>query len=393
MLTGVRADRHGVIANGFYYRDRREVALWTGSNDVIEAPPLWGRLAGHDPPITSAAWHAQNIKGAEATYIITPAPVHQPDGSEKPWCYAKPPGLYEELLAELGGFPLQHYWGPLAGLASSEWIVRAASWVIGRYGPDFSYVYIPHLDYAMQKVGPDAPAATDALRELDGLVGEFFEAVSRTEAAENTAWLIAGEYAMTEVSGAVFPNRILREAGLLRVRESEDGEVIDFASSAAFAMVDHQFAHVFVQDASKVEAAAACFRGVDGIDAVLVDAGRGELHMDHPRSGEILLVSHDDRWLAYYWWLEDSSAPRFARTVDIHRKPGYDPVELFFDPATRSIPLDASLVKASHGVPCTGADHETVVIASDANLLAETGEPVRDTDLCGVILQAFDEIG
>ena len=138
-----------------------------------------------------------------------------------------------------------------------------------------------------------------------------------------------------------YPNRVLREAGLLAVREEPDGEHLDLEQSQAFAMVDHQFSHVFVADGDQQLAArvADLFRGQPGIAEVLVGTQRGRYNLEHPRSGEVILVSTPRSWQAYYWWPSDDRAPQFARTVDIHRKPGYDPMELYFDPATKSIPL------------------------------------------------------
>lgn len=391
MFTGQHPDRHGVIANGFYHRDRREVVFWVAFNDILEAPQLWTSLHANTPPITTALLCGQNIKRAAADYIITPAPIHQPDGTEKPWCYDKPEGLYERMMADLGGFPLHRYWGPMAGLPSSQWIVDAATWLLREEGPDFCHVYIPHLDYAAQKVGPNAKEAAEALREFDGLFGTFVEQVRALPDGENVEWIVAGEYAMTHVDMPLYPNRILREEAFLEVRQDDDGgERIDFQNSSAFAMVDHQFAHVFVQDPGKVRAVADCFQHQNGIDAVLVGEQRCEVHMDHPRSGEIILIARDHAWFAYYYWLADETAPGFARTVDIHRKPGYDPVELFFEPTTKSIPLDATLVKGSHGVPPTRHEHETVVLASDPKLLEGRSDPVSDTELHAMILDAFD---
>ncbi len=388
MLTGVGPDRHGVIANGFYHRDRHEVELWVARNDIYQAPQLWDAVAARGGGLTSAVWHAQNIKGAAADYICTPAPVHAPDGTTKPWCYAKPEGLYEQLVADLGHFPLQHYWGPLSNLESSKWIVEAALWLHRHHAPNFQYVYLPHLDYAAQRVGPDAPPAQQAVTELDDLLGHFVTEVSKLPGGDDVAWIVSGEYALTEVWCADFPNRVLREAGLLEVRSGDDGEHLDIAGSDAFAMVDHQFAHVYVKD-DRVEEVAELFTGTPGVATVAAGPDRAVLGIEHERAGEVILISEPDRWFAYYWWLDDAAAPGFARTVDIHRKPGYDPVELFFDPATRSIPLDASLVKGSHGAPALSKKQRTVIRTSEKGFLPDAQDPMSDTDVYGVLCKAL----
>jgi len=385
MWTGTGPGEHGVIANGFFHRERNEAAFWVGHNDVIAGEQIWTRL--HRAGKTSAVWHAQNIKGAAADFIVTPAPVHEADGTTRLWCYSKPEGLYAQLLAEFGHFPLQHYWGPLAGIQSSEWITKAAAWLQKRHAPNLSFVYLPHLDYAAQKFGPDSPQASAALAEFDRVVGQLVSELHSTVNGD-VAWVVASEYVMTRVDGAVFANRLLREAGLLAVHTDADGkERIDLAGCKAFALVDHQLAHVFLRGVDPWRAAEV-FRGVCGVDRVLVGGERRELDLEHPRSGDIVLISTSNSWFAYYWWLDDAAAPGFARTVDIHAKPGYDPVELFIDPATRNIPIDAALVRGSHGVPATSPRLEGALICAGAPGV-EPADLYRDTDMpnliCGIL--------
>jgi predicted AlkP superfamily pyrophosphatase or phosphodiesterase len=402
MLTGVPPARHGVIGNGFYHRDRHEVEFWVGRNEVIEAPQIWGvmKRAGKMPAVragrmpalptglTAAVWHAQNIKDAAADFVVTPAPIHEPDGTTKLWCYSKPDGLYEQLVADLGHFPLHQYWGPLAGIGSTQWILAGAQWLIARHNPNFHFIYLPHLDYAGQKLGPDSPQAADAVRQLDAELARFDAFLQQQPYYDELVIIAASEYVMTPVSGAVHPNRILRKAGLLRTRTTDDGEVIDFAGSRAFALVDHQFAHVYAQP-DAIDEIARIFERTPGISGVFAGSRRAEVGLDHPRSGEVVLISDEDRWLAYYWWLDDAAAPAFARTVDIHRKPGYDPVELFFDPRTKGIPLNADLVKGSHGVPAHASRHDGALIASRAGAGVESGRTYRDTDLFDLMLAAL----
>jgi predicted AlkP superfamily pyrophosphatase or phosphodiesterase len=388
MTTGKLPDEHGVIANGFHWRDRRGVEMWTSPSDCIEKPQIWDLLSHREPAFSTAVWFPLHSKGCEADYVCTPAPIHNPDGSESLWCYTRPIELYGELRDTLGHFPLQHFWGPMANVKSTAWILESAVHAARKWRPDFFYIYLPHLDYAAQRSGPDSILAAVAVQDLDRLLGRICGELREAYAAD-PLWLVAGEYAIAPVEHATYPNRVLREAGFLSIREAEDGEHLDLEKSRAFAMVDHQFSHVFVQsgDQEVVAKVADLFRGEQGFAEVLAGDQRRRYHMDHPRSGEVVLISTPDSWQAYYWWLSDDRAPRFARTVDIHRKPGYDPAELFFDIVSKSIPLDATLVRGSHGAPVAGHDQATVILSSHPGLLP--GTTMADTDVFGLVLRQY----
>jgi predicted AlkP superfamily pyrophosphatase or phosphodiesterase len=387
MTTGATPREHGVVANGFYWRDKREVEMWTAWNECIERPQIWDRLHGHDPAITSAVWFALHSKGCGADWVCTPAPIHNPDGSESLWCYTKPTEMYGVLRDQLGHFPLQHFWGPLANIKSSEWICDSAVAAAHQSRPNFFYIYLPHLDYAAQKAGPDSPAARKALGELDAALARLVSGLEDAFAPARPLWLVASEYTIGPVDHVVYPNRVLRSSGLLAVADGAEGEQLDLAGSRAWTLVDHQLGHVFVQEAADIDRAAALFRGREGIAEVLVGAERKKYDLDHPRAGEVILISAPNSWQAYYWWLADERAPKFARTVDIHRKPGYDPVELFVDMATRSIPLDASLVKGSHGAPAVDESQRGMLVASEKGVLV--GPAMADTDICELVLRQF----
>lgn len=388
MLTGKTPSEHGVIGNGFYWRESREIEMWTAWNDKILAPQIWDLLHERSPSLTSAVWFPMLSKGAGADYICMPKPVHNPDGSESLWCYTKPVELYGDLRDTYGHFPLQHFWGPLANIKSTEWIAQSGEYAARTFKPRFFYLYLPHLDYAAQKLGPDSDAALQAVRDLDVVLGNMFD--HYTEALGNVTWLVASEYVITAVDHVTYPNRVLREAGLLAVREEEGLEYLDLEKSQAWALVDHQFSHVFVKDfdfhiADKV---AELFQGQPGIAEVLVGDQQAKYRVQHERSGEVILVSTPNSWQAYYYWLDDQRAPKFARQVDIHRKPGYDPVELHVDMATRSIPLDATLIKGSHGAPVTSDAQRGILIASQAGVIGASD--VEDYDVCGIVLRQFE---
>ncbi len=393
MTTGRMPAQHGVLANGFYWRDKHEVEMWTAWNTAVESPQIWDVLSQHDDEIKSAVWFPLLAKGAEAEWICTPAPIHNPDGSESLWCYTKPTPLYGELRDALGHFPLQHFWGPIANIKSTAWIVESAVFLAQREPPNFFYIYVPHLDYAAQKFGPDSPQAVQALADLDQQLGRLIDGFQQAYSAAGQdkaqpLWLVASEYVIGAVDHVTYPNRVLREAGLLAVNDGPDGEQLDLTGSRAWAMVDHQFSHIFLTDPrADIKRVQNLFVGQPGIDQILFgdELARHELH--NPRCGDLVLISEPNSWQAYYWWMDDARAPKYARTVDIHRKPGYDPVELFFDPATRGIPLDATLVKGSHGAPARDAVQRGVLLASQQGVLE--GPPMADTDVFELVLRQF----
>jgi predicted AlkP superfamily pyrophosphatase or phosphodiesterase len=389
LTTGTGPQQHGVIANGFFWRDRGEVEMWTAWNEAIQQPQIWTFLHRHDPSLTSAAWFPLLIKGADADSICTPAPIHNPDGSESLWCYTKPTELYGQLRDALGHFPLMNFWGPLANIKSTQWIVESAIVAARQFQPRFTYVYLPHLDYAAQKFGPDSPQAQAATGELDATIGRLQDGLAEA-GLDDVLWVVASEYVITPVRAAGFPNRRLREAGLLTLNEHEGTELLDVRASRAWALVDHQLAHVFVKDPADIARAAAVFRDDPSVHEVLTGADRARRNLDHPRAGEVVLISKPDQWFAYYWWLDDAKAPGFARTVDIHRKPGYDPVELFIDMPARTIPLQTSLVRGSHGFPADEPSRRGVLVSSTSTgVRPQADGAVADTAVSKIILQNF----
>ena len=388
MLTGELPSSHGVVANGFYWRETHKVEMWTAWNEVIQRPQIWDVLHKHDSSLTSAAWFPMLSKGSGADYVCMPAPVHNPDGSESLWCYTKPSEYYGELLTELDHFPLQHFWGPLANIRSTSWIADSAVLAAAKFQPRFSYIYLPHLDYAAQKDGPDSESAWQACHDLDAALARLITGFQDSFQSCHLLWLVASEYAIVPVNSVCFPNRILRDSGFLVTKSNESGgTIIDFEESRGWALVDHQFSHVFVRDSDDIESIARLFRPQSEIAEVLVGDETAKYGLNHDRSGEIVLVSQADSWQAYYWWDDVAQAPSFARTVDIHRKPGYDPVELHFDVASKSIPLDASLIKGSHGAPAIGEQQRGVLLSSEKGVFVESA--TADTDVFEIVLRQY----
>ncbi|NNJ24782.1 alkaline phosphatase family protein [Alienimonas chondri] len=403
LTTGAAASEHGITANGFYWRDGTDVPerskpgtveLWTAWDAAVQSPRVWDRLKDADESLTSAVWFPMPAKGATAETICTPAPIHNPDGSESLWCYTKPTELYGELMGELGHFPLMNFWGPLSAVKSSQWIADSAVLAQRTHPTRFAFIYLPHLDYGAQKFGPDSPEHDKAVGELDEVIGSLAAGLKEAFAGDEATWIVAGEYAITPVSGPVFLNTALRDAGFLTVEERDGHEYLNPATAGAFALCDHQLAHIYLDDPSQSARVMAALSQIDGIQSMSAKEGRGPMGMDHPRAGDIVVTADPDRWFAYYWWTDEAKAPPFARTVDIHRKPGYDPVEMFLKPGTRETPLDASLVKGSHGLTRKtggGAATDTVLLISDPDL-RPAGGPARHAEIPDLVFRCLTDV-
>ncbi len=368
LLTGLMPRDHGIVGNGWYFRDQAEVRFWLQSNHLVRGERIYQAGRKRDLHYTTAKMFWWYNMYADVDWSVTPRPSYPADGRKVFDSYSNPPELRDRLQRQLGTFPLLHFWGPGADIASSRWIADACLQVIREYNPTLTLVYLPHLDYNLQRLGPDNPRIAEDLREVDAEAGKLIDA-ARSRGAEV---VVLSEYAITEVSRPVHINRILRAHGYLEARrEPLSWETLDAGASRAFAVSDHQVAHIYVRHAGDVTHVAELLRTCDGIDRVLDREQQGEFGIDHARSGDLVAVAAPECWFTYYFWLDDALAPDCARTVDIHRKPGYDPVELFLDPKLRLpklriarrlaqkllgfryymdvIGLDASIVKGSHG--------------------------------------------
>ena len=393
LVTGLMPSAHGAVANGWYFRDLCEVWLWRQSNHLIAGEKIWDAAKARDRAFTCAKMFWWYNMYSSADWSATPRPMYPADGRKIPDHYAHPQRLHDELDAKLGQFPLFKFWGPLTDIRSSEWIADATLHVMQTRNPTLTLTYLPHLDYNLQRLGPDLahPRIQQDLREIDAICGSLIDAAR----ASGREVIVVSEYGITPVRDAVHVNRALREAGMIAVRPEEYGrEVLDPGASAAFALADHQIAHVYVNDRSRLSEVRALLERLDGVERVLDDDGKRAAGLDHPRSGELVAISRADRWFSYYYWRDDRLAPDFARTVDIHRKPGYDPVELFVDPEI-GLPLLATgwrlakrklglrtlmdvislkatpLVRGSHGRLTDAPEHGPLVISSRADLLPE----------------------
>jgi predicted AlkP superfamily pyrophosphatase or phosphodiesterase len=405
--TGLLPAEHGSVANGWYFRDLAEVWLWRQANQLIAGEKIWETARRLDPSFTCAKLFWWYNMYSSADYAVTPRPLYPADGRKLPDIYSEPYDLREELNAKLGAFPLFNFWGPNADIRSTRWIADSARYVYETRRPTLTLVYLPHLDYNIQRLGPYHPAVAKDLREVDAVCGELIERFEK----DGARVVILSEYGITPVSGAVHVNRVLRRAGLLRVKPELGREMLDAGASEAFAVADHQVAHVYVRRPDRVGEVKSLLEQVDGIERVLDGEGKRAAGLDHPRSGELVAVSRADRWFSYYFWLDDDRAPDYARTVDIHRKPGYDPVELFVDPEIRLpllkvgwtvakkkagfrylmdvVPLDASLVKGSHGRVTDDPRAGPIFMTGEPSLLPDG--PIHATDVKSIVLRHLFE--
>ncbi|MBM3900831.1 MAG: alkaline phosphatase family protein [Verrucomicrobia bacterium] len=379
-LTGRRPSDHGIVGNGWYHRELSEVQFWKQSNHVVTAPKIWDELRSYFPDFTCAKVFWWYNMYSTADWSVTPRPMYPADGRKVFDIYGWPYSVRDELKSELGEFPFPGFWGPAAGVdtpqgrmdAATRWIAESAKILERRHRPTLSLVYLPHLDYNLQRWGPTQggginPKVVAELRAIDAIVGDLLEFYSE----QGVQVVLLSEYGITNVSRPVHLNRLFRERGWLTVKDELGLELLDPGNSKVFAVADHQVAHVYVNERRLVPEVQEFLESVPGVAEVWDFPMKVQNGLAHPRAGDLVVWSDPDAWFTYYYWQDDARAPDFARCVDIHRKPGYDPVELFLDPAIPAvrlkiawrllqkklgfrmlmdvIPLDSTLVRGSHG--------------------------------------------
>ena len=391
LLTGSLPREHGIVANGWYWRELAEVLFWRQPNQLVHGERLYDAARKRDPNYTVAKLFWWFNMYADVNWSVTPRPSYPADGRKVMDSYSQPTELKDQLQERLGVFPLFKFWGPGADISSTRWIADASVTVMQQHSPSLTLVYLPHLDYNLQRIGPNDPRIADDVRAVDAEAGKVIDAAK----SRGADVVVLSEYAITAVNRPVHINRVLREHGYLVARREALGwETLDAGASRAFAVADHQVAHVYVRRSDDIAAVADLLRKTPGVDRVLDRAAQAEFGLDHERSGELVVIAAPEAWFTYYFWLDDALAPDYARTVDIHRKPGYDPVELFVDPQLKwpklrvaarlaqkvlgfryymdVIGLDASLVKGSHGrLPTQGCENREAPIFVCSNKAIE----------------------
>ena len=361
-LTGKWPSEHGIVGNGWYDREDSEVKFWKQSNKLVQAEKIWDKAKKEDPLFTCAQMFWWYNMYSSADYSVTPRPQYLADGRKLPDCYAQPAELRDILQEKLGQFPLFQFWGPGANIKSTQWIADASMLTDDLYDPTLTLIYLPHLDYCLQKFGPDISLIKSELVAIDKVIEQLITFYQR----KNAKIILLSEYGIAPVNKPVHLNRIFREHGLLAIRTEGGLELLDAGASKAFVVADHQVAHVYINDASVTTQVKKILENEVGVEMILDKEAQKMQHLNHPRSGDLVLMAAAESWFTYYFWLDDAKAPDYARCVDIHKKPGYDPVEMFMTSKLRAgykllrkkagfryvmdvIPLDATLIKGSHG--------------------------------------------
>jgi len=378
-VTGKWPSEHGIVGNGWYDHDESEVKFWKQSNKLVKGEKIWDKAKQLDPQFTCSKMFWWYNMYSSADYSVTPRPNYLADGRKMPDCYSHPAELRDELQKELGTFPLFQFWGPGANIKSTQWIADASVITDKKHNPTLTLIYLPHLDYCLQKFGQDFSKIANELKEIDGVVEQLVAHYTKAGARI----ILLSEYGITNVDHPIYLNRVLRENGLLSVRIERGLELLDAGASAAFAVADHQIAHVYVNDKTKLAKVKSILEKVPGVELVLDSEEQKQHHINHERAGDLVVMADARSWFCYYFWMDDSKAPDYARVVDIHKKPGYDPVEMFMTSKLRAgykllrkkaalryvmdvIPLDATLIKGSHGRINTPSQFHPVLITDQS---------------------------
>lgn len=398
-LTGKWPAETGIVGNGWYDRTDCEIKFWKQSNKLVNGGKIWEAAKKEDPSFTCSKMFWWYNMYSSADYAVTPRPNYLADGRKMPDCYSHPAGLRDILQKKLGQFPLFQFWGPGANIKSTEWIADSSMITDDLYDPTLTLIYLPHLDYCLQKFGPDFMKISKELTELDGVLKKLVDFYEKKSAR----LILLSEYGIAPVKQPLHLNRLFREHGLLGIREERGLELLDPGASKAFVVADHQIAHVYINDPSVKNQVISLLKGVSGIELILDKKQQAEYHIDHERSGDLVLMADEDSWFTYYFWLDDDKAPDYARCVDIHKKPGYDPVEMFMSSKLRAgykllkkkagfryimdvIPLNASLVKGSHGRIGVQPEYQPLLISDYKH---SSGDSMLPTEVYHVIMSAL----
>lgn len=361
-VTGKWPNEHGIVGNGWYDRTECEIKFWKQSNKLVKGEKIWDKAKRMDPGFTCSKMFWWYNMYSTADYSVTPRPNYLADGRKMPDCYSHPATLRDELQKELGTFPLFQFWGPGANIKSTQWITDASLITDKKYNPALTLIYLPHLDYCLQKFGQNFTLIAKDLREIDGVVEQLVAHYTKAGARI----ILLSEYGITNVDRPVYLNRVLRQNGWLQIRVERGLELLDAGASSAFAVADHQVAHIYLNDQTIISKVRGVLEKIPGVELVLDKNEQCAYHIDHERSGDLVVMADAHSWFCYYFWMDDNQAPDYARVVDIHKKPGYDPVEMFMTSKLRAgyklfrkkaalryvmdvIPLDATLIKGSHG--------------------------------------------
>ncbi len=401
-LTGKYPVDNGIVGNGWYDRIDCEIKFWKQSNKLVTGEKIWDKAKAHDPSFTSSMMFWWYNMYSTADFSVTPRPNYLADGRKMPDCYSNPPELRDVLQEKLGTFPLFQFWGPGADIKSSKWIADASMMTDDLYDPTLTMIYLPHLDYCLQKFGPDESKISGDLKQIDALVEEL----ARFYEKKDAEIILLSEYGISPVNNPIHLNRLLRQYGLLQIRIERGLELLDPGASKAFVVADHQIAHVYINDPAVTDQVINLLKSVPGIELILNKNEQADYHINHERSGDLVLVAADKSWFTYYFWMDDNKAPDYARVVDIHKKPGYDPVEMFMTSKVRAayklfrkklglrytmdvIPLEANLIKGSHGRVGGSKEYAPILITKHKVNRAK----VKPVDIFDIIWGVLNKAG
>jgi predicted AlkP superfamily pyrophosphatase or phosphodiesterase len=397
-VTGKWPSEHGIVGNGWYDREDCEIKFWKQSNKLVQAEKIWEKAKKLDPNFTCAKMFWWYNMYSSADFAVTPRPNYLADGRKIPDCYSHPAELRDKLQKELGQFPLFQFWGPGANIKSTQWIADASILTDKSDDPTLSLIYLPHLDYCLQKFGPDISKIGEELKAIDAVIAQLVSYFEK----RNAQIIILSEYGIAPVNNPIHLNRLFRKNDLLQIRVERGLELLDPGASKAFVVADHQVAHVYINDPSVTNKVKSILEKVQGIELILDKTAQQNYHIGNARSGDLVLMADAESWFTYYFWLDDALAPDYARAVDIHKKPGYDPVEMFMTSKLRAgykllrkkiglryvmdvIPLDATLIKGSHGRVATPSEFHPVIISGES-----LNKNISATDVYNVIWDSLN---
>jgi predicted AlkP superfamily pyrophosphatase or phosphodiesterase len=412
-VTGKMPNEHGIVGNGWYFKDECEIKFWKQSNKLIQGEKIWDVARKLDPTFTCSNMFWWYNMYSTADYSVTPRPNYLADGRKTPDCYSHPADLRDQLQAKFGDFPLFTFWGPNTNIKSTRWIAEASMFTDNLYDPTLTFIYLPHLDYNLQRYGQDHKSIPKDLKDIDGICVDLIKFYE----GKGAQVIILSEYGITKVSKPIHINRVLRKKDLLAIRQEQGWDLLDAGASKAFAVSDHQIAHIYVNDKKELKNVRELLENTEGIELILDENTKSDYNIDHERSGDFVVVADKDSWFTYYFWLDDDKAPDYARMVDIHKKPGYDPVEMFLDPKIKIpaftvgsklikkqmgfrtvmdvIPLDATLVGGSHGRISEHVNDRPLIITKQKDLLpaVEGEESLSPTVVFDIILSHLQNNG
>jgi len=412
-VTGKMPNEHGIVGNGWYFKDECEIKFWKQSNKLIQGEKIWEVARKLDPTFTCSNMFWWYNMYSTADYSVTPRPNYLADGRKIPDCYSHPADLRDQLQAKFGDFPLFTFWGPNTNIKSTRWIAEASMFTDNLYDPTLTFIYLPHLDYNLQRYGQDHKSIPKDLKDIDGICADLIKFYE----GKGAQVIILSEYGITKVSKPIHINRVLRKKDLLAIRQEQGWDLLDAGASKAFAVSDHQIAHIYVNDKKELKNVRELLENTEGIELILDENTKSDYNIDHERSGDFVVVADKDSWFTYYFWLDDDKAPDYARMVDIHKKPGYDPVEMFLDPKIKIpaftvgsklikkqmgfrtvmdvIPLDATLVGGSHGRISEHVNDRPLIITKQKDLLpaVEGEESLSPTVVFDIILSHLQNNG